>query len=53
MCPMFDDAEEMDLSHIQKYQNLRDNMDSANKWDKWCNLSKLYWTAREKWEMSL
>jgi hypothetical protein len=38
MCPLCDDAEEVDLGHIQKYQSLTDNMDSANNRDKWWNV---------------
>jgi hypothetical protein len=30
MCPMCDDAEETDLSHILKCESLTDNMDNAN-----------------------
>jgi hypothetical protein len=25
-----------------------DFMDNVNKWERWWNLSKLYWTARKK-----
>jgi hypothetical protein len=48
MCPLCDDAEEMNLGHIHKRHSLTGNMDNANNRDKWWNLSKLYWTARRK-----
>jgi hypothetical protein len=48
MRPLYGNTEEMDLGHVQKYQNLRDNIDSANNWAKLCNLLKLYCIARKK-----
>jgi len=44
MCPLCSDTERVDIGHIQKCQSLTDKMNNANNWDKWWNLSKLYWT---------
>jgi hypothetical protein len=38
----------MDADNIQKCQSLADKVVCANKRDKWWNLSKLHWSAREK-----
>ena len=50
MCPLCSNAEEMDPDHTQRCQIVTDDMDDPKNRDKWCNVSKLYWTARKKME---
>jgi hypothetical protein len=48
MCPLRDDAEEMDHPHIQKCQNLIDTMDNISNQVRWRKYSKCYWNGIKK-----
>jgi hypothetical protein len=52
MCPLCGDTAGMDLSHIIKWQNLTDNMDSAKNWINGGNYHNYIGLQERKWETS-